>query len=94
MSAIDHALEEIIPESLLLELSEARGADIRIEVPDGAPSASLLAGREITKAIFHASSTFEGGLIRENNPLTPLVLLSRKLEHHIMSIGISCVCYT
>jgi hypothetical protein len=26
--------------------------------------------------------------------VTPLVLLSLKLEHHIMSIGISCVCYT
>jgi hypothetical protein len=26
--------------------------------------------------------------------VTPLVLLSLKLEHHIISIGISCVCYT
>jgi hypothetical protein len=26
--------------------------------------------------------------------VTPLVLLSLKLEHHIMSIGISCICYT
>jgi hypothetical protein len=26
--------------------------------------------------------------------VTPLVLLSLKLEHNIMSIGISCVCYT
>jgi hypothetical protein len=63
MSAIDHALKEIIPKGLLLELSEARGVDIRVEVPDGAPSASLLAGQEITQAVSHASSTFEGGLI-------------------------------
>jgi hypothetical protein len=26
--------------------------------------------------------------------VTPLVLLSLKLEHHIVSIGISCVYYT
>jgi hypothetical protein len=26
--------------------------------------------------------------------VTPLVLLSLKLEHNIMSIGTSCVCYT
>jgi hypothetical protein len=26
--------------------------------------------------------------------VTPLVLLSVKLEHNIISIGISCVCYT
>jgi hypothetical protein len=26
--------------------------------------------------------------------VTPLVLLSLKLEHNIMSISISCVCYT
>jgi hypothetical protein len=66
MSAIDHALEEIIPEGLLLEPSEAGCADIRIEVLGGAPSASLLAGQEITQAVSHASSTFEGGLICED----------------------------
>jgi hypothetical protein len=26
--------------------------------------------------------------------VTPLVLLSLKLEHNIMCMGISCVCYT
>jgi hypothetical protein len=26
--------------------------------------------------------------------VTPLVLVTLKLEHNIMSIGISCVCYT
>jgi hypothetical protein len=26
--------------------------------------------------------------------VTPLMLLSLNLEHNIMSIGISCVCYT
>jgi hypothetical protein len=28
------------------------------------------------------------------NIVTPLVLLSLKLEHNIISIGISCDCYT
>ena len=68
MSAIEHALEEIIPEDLLLELSEAGGADIRIEVPDCAPSASFLAGQEITLLVCHASPAFKGALIRENTP--------------------------
>jgi hypothetical protein len=49
MFAIDHALEEIILKGLLLEPSEARGANIRVEVTDGAPSASLLAWQEITR---------------------------------------------
>ena len=31
ISAIDNALEEAIPEELLLELSEARGTDICVE---------------------------------------------------------------
>jgi hypothetical protein len=66
MSAIDHALEEIIPEGLLLELPEAGDAGIRVEVPDDVPSASLLAGQEITRAVSHASSTFEGCLICED----------------------------
>ena len=66
MSAIDHALEEIIPESLLLELPEAGGVGIRVEVLDDVPSASILTGQEITWAVSHASLTFEGGLIRED----------------------------
>ena len=37
MSAIDHALEEIIPEDLLLELPETGCAAIRAEVPDDTP---------------------------------------------------------
>jgi hypothetical protein len=69
MFAIDHALEEIIPEDLLLELSKAGGVDIHIEVRDGAPSASFLAGQEITLPVCHASSTFKGDLIRENTPV-------------------------
>jgi hypothetical protein len=51
MSAIDHALEEIIPEGLLLELPEAGGAGIHVEVPDDVHSASLLVGPEITRAV-------------------------------------------
>jgi hypothetical protein len=64
MSAIDHALEEIIPEALLLELHEAGGAGIRVEVLDDIPSAGNLIGQKITRTVSHASSTFEGGLIR------------------------------
>jgi hypothetical protein len=63
MSAIDHALEEIVPEGLLLELPETGGAGIRAEVSDDIPSASNLIGQEITWTVSHASSTFEGGLI-------------------------------
>jgi hypothetical protein len=48
MSTIDHALEEVILEVLLLEFSEPGSTDIRIEVPEDAPFASFLAGQEIT----------------------------------------------
>jgi hypothetical protein len=68
MFAIDHALEEVIPEDLLLELPEAGGANVRIEVPDGAPSTSFLVGQEITPPVCHASPTLEGALVRENTP--------------------------
>jgi hypothetical protein len=48
MSAIDHALEEIILEGLLLELPETGSVGICAEVPDDIPSASNLVGQEIT----------------------------------------------
>jgi hypothetical protein len=63
MSAIDHALEEIILEGLLLELPKTGSVGIRAKVPDDIPSASNLVGQEITQTVSHASSTFEGGLI-------------------------------
>jgi hypothetical protein len=63
MPAIDHALEEIILEDLLLELPETRSAGIRAEVPDDIPSASNLVGQEITRIVSHASSTFQGSLV-------------------------------
>jgi hypothetical protein len=37
MYAIDHALEEIIPEDLLLELPKTESAVIRAKVPDDTP---------------------------------------------------------
>jgi hypothetical protein len=45
------------------------------------------------------TSRFPAALIKIKVPawlmyVTPLVLLSLKLEHNIMSISISCVCYT
>ena len=63
MSAIDHALEEIIPEGLLLEIPKTGGAGIRVEDLDDIPSASNLTGQEITETVSYASSTFEGDLI-------------------------------
>jgi hypothetical protein len=39
MSVIDHALEEIIPEDLLLEPPETKSSVVRIEVPDDVPLA-------------------------------------------------------
>jgi hypothetical protein len=46
--------------------------------------------RDKTRDIAH--STHDTRIYTE--VVTPLVLLSLKLEHNIMSIGISCVCYT
>jgi hypothetical protein len=66
MSAIDHALEEIIPEDLLSELPKIEGAVTLTEVPDDIPSASNPVGQEITQTVSHASSTFEGGLVHGN----------------------------
>jgi hypothetical protein len=63
MSAIDHALEEITPEGLLLELPETGSARIRAEVLNDISSASNLVRQEITCIVYHASSTFEGGLM-------------------------------
>jgi hypothetical protein len=66
MSAIDHALEEIIPEDLLSELPETEGAIISTEVPDDTPSSSNPVGQEIARTVSHTSSTFEGGLVHGN----------------------------
>ena len=48
MFAIDHALEEIILEDLLLEPHETKGAVICVEVPYDIPLASNPVGQEIT----------------------------------------------
>jgi hypothetical protein len=47
-----------------LELPEAGGAGIHVEVLDDIPSAGNLIGQEITWTVSLVSSTFEGGLIR------------------------------
>lgn len=49
MSAIDHALEEIIPEDLLLEPPETESAAIRVEVPNETPSSSNPVVQQITE---------------------------------------------
>jgi hypothetical protein len=66
MSAIDHALEDIIPEDLLSELLEVESSVVRLEVPDGIPMAGDPVGQEITQTVSHASSTLEGGLAHED----------------------------
>jgi hypothetical protein len=66
MSAIDHALEEIIPEDLLLEPPETESVVVCTEVLDDIPLASNPVRQGITRAVSHASSTLEGGLARGN----------------------------
>jgi hypothetical protein len=66
ISAIDNAQEEAIPEELLLELSEARGTDICVECPDGAPYANFLAGRVATPPVYHVSPASEGTSVHED----------------------------
>jgi hypothetical protein len=62
MSAIDHALEEIIPEDLLLEPPETESSIARTEITDDILLAGNPVGQEITQTISHASSTLEGSL--------------------------------
>jgi hypothetical protein len=62
MYAIDHALEEIIPEDLLLEPLETESSVVRTEVPDDVPLVGNPVRQEITWTTSHASSTLEGGL--------------------------------
>jgi hypothetical protein len=66
MSAIDHALEEIIPENLLLEPPEVESSIVRSEVLDDVPLAGDPVGQEVTRTVSHASSTLEGGLAHED----------------------------
>jgi hypothetical protein len=66
MSAIDHALEEIIPENLLLEPREVESSIIRSEVPGDVPLSGDPIGQEVTRTVSHASSTLEGGLAHED----------------------------
>jgi hypothetical protein len=66
MSAIDHALEEIIPKDLLLEPPKTESDVTYTEVPDDIPLAINSVEQEITRTDSHASSTLEGGLAHEN----------------------------
>jgi hypothetical protein len=62
MSAIDHTLEEIIPEDLLLKPPKTESSVVRTEVPDDVPLAGNPVGQELTWTFSHASLTLEGGL--------------------------------
>ena len=66
MSAFDHALEEIIPENLLLEPPEVDSSIVRSEVPDDVPLSCDPVGQEVTQTVSRASSTLEGGLAHED----------------------------
>jgi hypothetical protein len=57
---------QIITEDLLLEPPETESDVIRTEISDDIPLASDPVGQEITRAVSHASSTLEGGLVRGN----------------------------
>jgi hypothetical protein len=59
MSAIDHALEEIIPENLLTKPPEVESSIVHSEVPDDVPLAGDPIGHEVTRTVSHASSTLE-----------------------------------
>jgi hypothetical protein len=60
MSAIDHALEEIIPEDLLSEPPNVESFVAREEVPDDVSLAAGPIGQEVARTVSHASSTLEG----------------------------------
>jgi hypothetical protein len=66
MSAIDHALEEIIPKDLLSEPPEVESSIVRSEVPNDVPLSSDPVEQEITQTVSHASSTLKGGLVHED----------------------------
>jgi hypothetical protein len=66
MSAIDHALEEIILEDLLSEPPEVERSVIRSEVPDDVRLADDHVGKEIIWIDSHTSLTLEGGLAHED----------------------------
>jgi hypothetical protein len=66
MSAIDHALEKIIPENLLSEPPEVESSVACVEVPDDVPLAGGPVGQEVARAVSRASSTLEGRLDHED----------------------------
>jgi hypothetical protein len=66
ISDFDHALEEIIPENLLLEPPEVDNPIIRLEVPDDVPLSCDPVRQEATRTVSSSSTTMEGGLARED----------------------------
>jgi hypothetical protein len=51
MSVVDDILEEVVPDELLLELTEINNIDVRIDCQDEVPFASLLVGPEVSLSI-------------------------------------------
>jgi hypothetical protein len=70
ISDFDQALEDIIPEELLLEPPKADNPIICSEVPEDGRLSHDSAGQEITRVASRASSTLEGGLPREDVDLS------------------------
>jgi hypothetical protein len=66
ISDFDQALEEIIPENLLLEPPETDNPIICSEAQDDGLLPCDPTGQEATQTVSRASSTLEGGLARED----------------------------
>jgi hypothetical protein len=62
---------------------------VRLVSPSREEIVTELIMPDLVEGAYHQMSV-EG----KDSNVTPLVLLSLKLEHNIMSISISCVCYT
>jgi hypothetical protein len=58
----EQALEEVVPEDMLLEPTAGDAPFVCLEVPDGGLSLLDSAGQEVTRAVSRSSSTLEGGL--------------------------------
>jgi hypothetical protein len=66
ISDFDQVMEEVIPEDILSEPPEADNPTIYSEVLDDGLLSHDFVGQEITRVVYRASSTLEGGLPREN----------------------------
>jgi hypothetical protein len=72
ISDFDQALEEVIPEDILLEPPEADIPVLCLEVLDGGLPLLDSVGQEVTRVVSHTSSTLEGSLpCKDTDPSYP-----------------------